>query len=170
MSQKRRPLGGAFLLLILTESVHLSRERSACSPVQGFQLPHKRRVGAFLHALHFVLRPGRELNPRMAVLQTAVLTTSPPGQLVKCTIFVVFSQKTSIVANAPTFLLSSCCCPDGEIGRRARLKILLPVTGSVGSIPTLGTKSRLLPAFSCTEENYVFVWESKSLSISDGTK
>ena len=25
------------------------------------------------------LRPGRELNPRMAVLQTAVLTTSPPG-------------------------------------------------------------------------------------------
>jgi hypothetical protein len=27
-----------------------------------------------------------------------------------------------------------------------------------------------LPAFSCTEENYVFVWESKSLSISDGTK
>lgn len=26
------------------------------------------------------LRPGRELHPRMAVLQTAVLATSPPGQ------------------------------------------------------------------------------------------
>ncbi len=31
--------------------------------------------------------------------------------------------------------------PDGGIGRRARLKILLPY-GSVGSIPTLGTKAR----------------------------
>ena len=49
---------------------------------------------------HCVLRtywsPGRELNPRMSVLQTEALTTSPPGQC-DCTLYCIIFQGYSKV-------------------------------------------------------------------------
>jgi|GEM_PF-4286705 len=40
--------------LNLTDSVHRSYERFACSYIRGLQLPHEKRAGAFLHLTHSV--------------------------------------------------------------------------------------------------------------------
>ena len=65
----------------------------------------------------FILSPGWESNPRMSVLQTDALTTSPPG-LLYATLYHFRLTKPS------KYAMISATCRDDEIGRHAALKLL----------------------------------------------
>ena|GEM_PF-5068058 len=63
------------------------------------------------------MSPGWDSNPRVSVLQTDALTTSPPG-LLYATLYHFRLTKPS------KYAMISATCRDDEIGRHAALKLL----------------------------------------------